>query len=297
MLKQHPTILLASKSPLNIHSLISVLNHEYDLKVATTPHVAMKIIFSNDPPDLILLDSDMAGPNEICICSHLRESHKTNSIPLIILSNNPDEQTKAFLMGAADFIVKPYNNIVLKAKVNTHAHLRVRTKLLEKLASIDGLTGIPNRRYFNNRLHEEFKRGQRSKQKLSLIIVDIDFFKLFNDTYGHGAGDDCLRQVAQMLKSILQRPGDLSARYGGEEFVFLLPDTDYIGAMHIAEKLVAGIQSLKIAHEKSTVSKFVSISAGFATSDYSIDNLPESILERADQALYNAKNSGRNQAK
>ena len=295
MIFKRPIVLLASKTPSNIHYLIDVLNFEYDLKVAITPQIALKIALSNEPPDIILLDSDLSGLDELSeLCHSVMENSKSvDNIPIVMISSEQSEQSKAFNMGATDFIIKPYEAVVLKAKVNTHARLSVRTKALERLASIDGLTGIANRRYFDDKFNEEYKRCARYKMPLSLVFVDIDYFKQYNDTYGHGAGDDCLRKTALCFKTTLQRPGDLVARYGGEEFIFLLPNTDYDGARHIANMLVANVKSLGIPHEKSLVDKNVTISAGVVSSDCMQENTQEA-LERADKALYLAKTSGRN---
>jgi len=166
---------------------------------------------------------------------------------------------------------------------------------LQRLATTDGLTQISNRRRFDEFLANEWKRALRSKQNLSLILGDIDFFKLYNDNYGHQAGDQCLHTVAQTINSILRRPADLAARYGGEEFTVILPDTDMEGAFHVAERVRNKIQQLEILHEHSTVEKHVTLSLGVASIVPTHEGLPESLLEKADEALYKAKEKGRNQ--
>jgi len=166
---------------------------------------------------------------------------------------------------------------------------------LKRLSVIDGLTQISNRRKFDEFLANEWKRAVRSEQDLSLILCDIDFFKLYNDNYGHQAGDQCLYQVAQAINGILRRPADLAARYGGEEFVLILPDTDIEGACHVSERILNKIQQLEILHEHSTVEKHITLSLGVASIVPTHESLPESLLEKADKALYEAKRKGRNQ--
>jgi two-component system cell cycle response regulator len=173
--------------------------------------------------------------------------------------------------------------------------LQKANEALKRLAIIDGLTQISNRRRFDEFLANEWKRALRSKQNLSLILCDIDFFKLYNDNYGHQAGDQCLQAVAQAINSILRRPADLAARYGGEEFVIILPDTDIEGAFHVSERIRSKIQQLEILHEHSTVEKHVTLSLGVASIVPTNVSLPESLLKKADKALYEAKEKGRNQ--
>jgi diguanylate cyclase (GGDEF)-like protein len=174
--------------------------------------------------------------------------------------------------------------------------LKIKTELLEKLSMQDGLTGIANRRYFDQRAEVEWKRALRSVLPLSLALIDIDHFKQYNDHYGHGAGDDCLRQVAQVLAGYAERPLDLIARYGGEEFVALLPETESDGALHLADRMRAAVEALSIPHACSSVGSVVTLSIGVAThgSDRVKTDLRH-LQECADQALYCAKHRGRNQ--
>jgi diguanylate cyclase (GGDEF)-like protein len=185
--------------------------------------------------------------------------------------------------------------------------ITVRKKLelkLSKLATIDGLTGVYNRHYFDNTLSQEWQRCGREKQPLSLILCDVDYFKPYNDIYGHQAGDKCLIRVAQIMNHIVKRASDFLARYGGEEFAIILPNTPLEGAIKISEELRQAIENLKIPHEKSQVSKYVTLSLGIASvipsSESSIEQsclTIESLIKIADNALYNAKESGRNQVK
>ena len=172
---------------------------------------------------------------------------------------------------------------------------RKRTEeLLQRLSMSDGLTEIPNRRYFDQFLDREWRRAQRMTAPLSIIMADIDFFKYYNDLYGHQAGDVCLKKVAQVLTGCLKRPADLVARYGGEEFVIVMPGTDLKGASSIAETLRTKVEALGILHAKSTVSNWVTISLGVAATIPSSDSTPFNLVQASDQALYEAKHQGRN---
>jgi diguanylate cyclase (GGDEF)-like protein len=166
---------------------------------------------------------------------------------------------------------------------------------LQELAIVDGLTGIPNRRHFDEVFAHEWRRAQRAGHTVSLLMIDIDFFKKYNDSYGHQAGDDCLIKVANCLRLCLKRPGDLAARYGGEEFVVLLPALDKEGAMALGKVICQQIEAMQIIHEASTVNQFVTVSVGAASTIPSTHNSAEQLLAVADAALYEAKHAGRNQ--
>jgi diguanylate cyclase (GGDEF)-like protein len=167
-------------------------------------------------------------------------------------------------------------------------------KSLERMSLLDGLSGIANRRFFDQTLDNEWRRHIRNSTTLSLIICDIDFFKQFNDTYGHLEGDECIQQVAQAVSSSTHRPSDLACRYGGEEFTLILPDTPHEGALHIAELIRQLIARLQIPHKNSSVSPWVTLSLGVATTPLEGVDTPQKLLDAADAALYRAKHSGRN---
>lgn len=176
----------------------------------------------------------------------------------------------------------------------TEAALLRATCELEALAHVDGLTNIPNRRYFDERLENEWRRAHRAQKPLAVLMVDIDYFKGYNDCYGHGAGDECLKKVAATLAQALVRPADLIARYGGEEFVAILPDTDAEGARQTAERLRSHVEALALPHERSQAAPHVTASIGCACSTASPESSPQALLEAADRMLYQAKTQGRN---
>ena len=172
---------------------------------------------------------------------------------------------------------------------------KIYEKKLWALSTHDGLTEIANRRYFDEILEKEWKRAARGKFCVSLIMLDIDYFKNFNDTYGHQAGDECLKQAADIIKKTLHRPGDMVARYGGEEFVVVLPDTESDGALRIAEAVRINLESSKIEHSQSNVGPYLTASLGVSTIIPELTNSPSSLIASADKALYNSKKGGRNQ--
>jgi diguanylate cyclase (GGDEF)-like protein/PAS domain S-box-containing protein len=183
------------------------------------------------------------------------------------------------------------NNEILKLEI---AQRKEAEELLRRLSSLDGLTDIPNRRYFDEYLEREWQRAERNSSPLSLIMTDIDYFKAYNDTYGHQGGDDCLKKVAIALKNTLKRPGDFVGRYGGEEFAVILPETDTEGALVVAEALRKSVESLNIEHVNSSISKYVTISLGVAIIIPTTGTTPAILVNFADQALYDAKQQGRN---
>mgnify|MGYP000562459402 CR=1 FL=1 len=291
-------VLIVDDQPANIHALAKLIREEYQVLAATSGSKALEIAQGENPPDLILLDIMMPEMDGYEVCRRLKASEQTNPIPVIFVTarNTPEDEEMGFNLGAVDYISKPFNPTIVRARVKNHMNLKIKTDMLERLSMQDGLTHIPNRRYFEETLTKEWARAQRNSLPLSLVMLDIDNFKAYNDNYGHGAGDECLQRVARALKKSLARSMDLVARYGGEEFVALLPETDAQGAIHVAEGLRTAVAGLGITHEYSEIASVVSVSIGVAT--HSRETERESSLElqqAADRALYLAKEKGRNQ--
>ncbi|MBL4775018.1 MAG: diguanylate cyclase [Mariprofundus sp.] len=258
---------------------------------------------SDMEPTVILQDLIMPDMSGMQLLRFYRLCDKTADIPVIVLSSNEDAETKAeaFESGANDYLVKLPQKAELVARLRYHAkayieHLELHMALEEvrRLSNHDGLTDIPNRRYFDEMLAKEFSRAQREQTPLSVALIDIDNFKLYNDNYGHPLGDKTLIQVAQALRDGAHRPADFVARYGGEEFTVIMPNTGQAGAANLLEKLRVAIENLAIQHEYSTATGCVSISIGFATIVPTADDHHEALLKLADEALYVAKQSGRN---
>lgn len=206
------------------------------------------------------------------------------------------------LLSEYSVLVKHYNKLLNQTKRLVKMSDRMQSDLnelnenLEKLSSLDGLTGIPNRRLFDDIYEIEWKRAERNGTPLSVIMMDIDYFKLFNDTYGHAEGDKCLQKIASALSSEAKRSMEIVARYGGEEFVAVLPGTDIKGGQFVAENMRSGVEDLNIPHLESKIANHVTISLGLAVSLSLVrgKDTPQDLLHRADNMLYKAKDQGRN---
>ncbi|MFH2005384.1 MAG: diguanylate cyclase [bacterium] len=299
MSSKKQSVLIVDDQRLNIRILSSVLEEEYHVMSATDGDQALAIARSESPPDLILLDITMPGMDGYTVCRTLKESDETRHIPVIFATAKDDieDETKGFAMGAVDYIPKPFKLPVVLARVRTHLRIQRHSTMLEQMATIDGLTEIPNRRRFDDQLVDEWKRGIRSRHPLSLILLDVDHFKLFNDHYGHSLGDHCLCRVAKALEGAIHRTSDLVARYGGEEFVAVLPNTDLAGARIVAESMRRSVEELAIPHAPSETADEVTVSAGGCTLIPPRDGAePEDLIRAADRNLYAAKGAGRNRA-
>ncbi len=256
------------------------------------------------PPDLILLDIMMSDMDGYAVCEALKADERTRDIPVIFISalNETFDKVKAFSTGGVDFITKPFQPEEVLARVKTHLTIRhlqqeleARNRELARLVNIDGLTQIANRRYFDTYLQHEWRRLAREQQYVSLIFIDIDYFKLYNDHYGHQAGDECLKRVAHVFEHVAKRPADLATRYGGEEFIIIMSNTDQHGAQHVAQDIQETLRQLHIPHARSTVSSFVTCSMGIACTIPNQACSTETFVGIADEALYLAKAQGRNQ--
>jgi len=290
-------ILVVDDSPENLDILVSLLKNDYMVAAARNGQKALQMAQKN-PPDLILLDIIMPEPDGYEVCRQLKESEATRNIPVMFITALSEalDEVRAFSIGAVDFISKPFQPIVVKARVNTQMNLKKKSDMLEALAAIDGLTHIYNRRKFDETLDLEWRRRTRNQNPLSLIMIDIDHFKLFNDNYGHAGGDECLKKVAEALKNALQRPGDFIGRYGGEEFAVIIADSDADGAWHMAETLRQAVVDLNIPHGYSPTGPHVTVSLGVATSRFpESGGSVEELIDAADKMLFASKKNGRNQ--
>ena len=274
-------------------------------------------------PNLILLDVMMPGIDGFETCRRLKADDETKDIPVIFMTalSNTEDKVKGFEMGAVDYVTKPIQREEILARITTHLRIQALTRQLQKqnqqlqqqalelqqakeaaeaayreierLANLDSLTQVANRRRFDEHLSHEWRRLAREKAPLSLILCDIDYFKPYNDHYGHQAGDATLKQVAQALESVIKRPADLVARYGGEEFAIILPNTGIAGAVKVAQLVQIEIKRLQIPHAYSQVSPFITLSLGITSQVPDLELPPESLIAHADKALYAAKQQNR----
>jgi len=289
-----PKLLVVDDQPINIQVMYQAFAGDYQVFMATNGEQALHICKTN-PPDLVLLDVVMPGMDGFEVCARLKGDDSTNHIPIIFVTAHSDaaQETHGLSLGAVDFIPKPINPDVVRARVKTHLTLKFQSDLLRKLVFLDGLSGVFNRRYFDQQITMEWARAARNNLPLSLILLDVDYFKLYNDRYGHQAGDDALRIIASTLKSCLRRPADLVARYGGEEFACILPETSYDDALQLAQELERRVREKHIVHESSSVNPSVTISVGLATREPNTSGDVQSLVGLADELLYQAKHTGR----
>jgi len=289
-------ILLVDDNLKNLEVLGKILAGKYRTAIAMNGFKALQFVRKREP-DLILLDILMPEMNGLEVCRQLKSSPETKEIPIIFVTAKTQTRdiVKGFKMGAVDYITKPFQSEELLVRVHTHIDLVKKTRLLKTISQTDGLTMIPNRRRFDEFLDLEWRRAFRNRTPLSVIMADLDYFKLYNDFYGHIKGDECLRRVANVIHEIARRPGDLAARYGGEEFSVVFGKTDIGKALMLAGKIRSEISGLKIPHERSLVCDFITVSMGVASVIPDDKTSPKQLIECADRRLYKAKKSGRNQ--
>ncbi len=293
------TILVVDDAPANIEVLSEVLvSEDYEVLFATDGHEALNIAFG-EIPDLIMLDIMMPGMDGYDVCVRLKADPVTRGIPIIFVTamDHEVDETKGLNIGAIDYLTKPIRPPIVRARVRNHLELKRYRDFLERLSFTDGLTGISNRRGFDEFLEREWRRARRNRTYLSLIMMDIDSFKRFNDRYGHLTGDDCLRQVACCLADNARRPVDLVARYGGEEFACLLPDTDVTGAVWVANQMRERVKALNIPHAGSEAADHVTLSSGVASLIPMVGQPSFELIQQADRLLYIAKQNGRDQVR
>ena len=320
--KNDVNILIVDDRTENLLVLESLLeNIDCNIIKATSGNEALSLMLYYEFA-LVLLDVQMPDMDGFETAEYIRMNSKTRYVPIIIVTAISKEQKcifKGYEIGAVDYLFKPIEPIMLQSKVKVFLELYNQKKMieeqarllemkvkelselqeanfkLESLSTLDGLTGIPNRRSFDDYIEMSIKSCTRLNKPISLIMADIDFFKGYNDNYGHLKGDDCLINVAKSISLSVKRPLDFVTRYGGEEFAVILPETDEEGAKIIAEIIRKNVEELEIAHKSSDVSAYVTLSLGITTKSSSIQYSKNELIEHADKALYNSKSNGRNQ--
>jgi diguanylate cyclase (GGDEF)-like protein len=266
-------------------------------------------VFRNCTPELVLLDAMMPNVDGFTCCERIQQLPGGSSIPVLMITGLEDQASvdRAFAAGAADYVTKPIHWAVLRQRVrrlleqgkmykrmeSMNRELEAMNRELQRLVSVDGLTQVANRRRFDEYLQQQWHQMRREQLSLALVLCDIDFFKSYNDTYGHQAGDDCLRQVAKVIQTSAKRSIDLAARYGGEEFAVILPNTNLRGALQVAQEIQGAVKSLMIPHVSSLISQQITICLGVSSTVPSLEQTQKVLISAADKALYQAKEEGR----
>ena len=320
------TILIVDDSPSNLEVLCEFLRDSGFIVLVAQDGESAIHSAQFDRPDVIFLDIIMPGMDGFETCRRLKADEFTKDIPVIFMTalSQTAVVVKGFQLGAVDYIIKPAQKEIILARVTTHltiqklkhslqvqntqlqreiqqrqqaeAALQKANQELHRLVTLDALTQVANRRRFDEYLKKIWLILVREQLPLSLLLCDIDFFKLYNDNKGHQAGDECLYQVAQAMKNAVKRPADLVARYGGEEFAVILPNTPAEGALQVAQEIQSAIRMLYIPHPKSPISEFVSLSLGVSCTIPWYKGAPEVLIDAADRGLYQAKQLGRDRA-
>ncbi len=288
------TVLVVDDDPMVLEAMCRALVDSCRTLVARSGVEALAVT-RREQPDLIILDVMMPEMDGYEVLRQLRGEQTTWHIPVIFLtSKNEETDEKIGLdLGAVDYWSKPFSIEIVRSRVRTHLELKRQRDQLTLMALTDGLTGLLNRRAFGDVMERELRRCRRG-QPLTLLLIDVDHFKRYNDYYGHQVGDDCLKSMAEVIRSHMARPGDSAARYGGEEFACILPKTDAEGGAVIAERIRGAVEALGIEHATSTTSDRVTVSIGLATSGDSDAMEAASLITLVDEALYRAKARGRN---
>jgi diguanylate cyclase (GGDEF)-like protein len=299
--KPQHRVLIVDDMPQNIQFLAETLSEEYEVIIATSGEQALEMVSAEEQPDIVLLDIMLPDMDGYEVCRQLKRDESTQHIPVIFVTAKDDaaDEERGLNLGAVDYISKPYHLPIVKARVRTHLLLKLKTDLLSQLTATDEVTGIANRRAFNTTFAREIARAKRDELGLSLLLIDIDSFKAFNDTYGHRAGDECLRAVAEVMSLELKRPADLIARFGGEEFAVVLPAADKDEAFAVAENIRNAVSLLNIESKNALGEKHLTVSVGCATGNplKCPDDFSRALIDAADKQLYLAKAHGRNQSR
>ncbi|MDR2357438.1 MAG: diguanylate cyclase [Oscillospiraceae bacterium] len=290
-----PVILIVDGNVSNVAALEDILGREYRLLSADTEAKALEMAV-NERPGLILLNTDPAAGSGYDVLPMLKEIDATRYIPVVAItdSDSPEDEINGLLLGASGHIARPFDRALVSARIGAHIRVVKYIRSVERLSMIDALTDIANRRSFDVNIHEEWRRMFRDRSPISLLMIDVDDFKGYNDTYGHPQGDVLLKCLARTFTKCLRRPYDTVARIGGEEFAVTLPNTDLVGAMGVAESIRAAAEAMRVPCANCGTDTFVTVSIGVATTIPGERHGVGGLIEQADRNLYSAKTSGKN---
>lgn len=291
------TLLIVDDEKHNRTLLLELLKDNYQIIFAKNGRQALELAAAHRP-DLILLDVLMPEMDGYQTINALKADEASRDIPVIFISalDSADDEAQGLELGAADYITKPFHPSIVRARIRNHLQILQQRRQLEQLSLVDSLTEIPNRRRFSQVLEQEWRRCLRKQEPLSLVVVDVDHFKLYNDSHGHAIGDNILYLVAQTLSHGLRRASDFVARYGGEEFVMLLPESEASEALALVERIRQDINDQQLEHRSSPVVPWITLSFGGATVIPDTPEVDSEFFCRADACLYQAKHQGRNRA-
>lgn len=296
MLEQTEKVLVIDDDRINIQLLFEALSGDYSILAANNGIDGLSIA-KEQLPDLILLDIILGDTHGHDVCRALKNDPQTKDIPVIFVTSQdtPEDELEGLELGAVDYFRKPFSMPLARVRIKNQIDLKRKTDMLEYMSLVDGLTGVANRRQFDERLQQAIRYVDRNHRGISLLMVDVDFFKQYNDTYGHVKGDKVLQSIAKILRRGASRPLDFVARYGGEEFAVLLIDSTVDEGRLVAEKMRSAVQNANIPHLGSEASVLtVSIGVSHIGSEHKQHIEASEFIDDADQCLYVAKQDGRN---
>lgn len=290
------SVLIIEDSPLVVRILTNILEKDYEVYSALTGAGGYELAVEKNP-DIIVLDVVMSGMDGYEVCSKLKKNSLTKHIPVIFISalGETEDERKGLEAGAIDYIAKPFSEPIVKIRIKNHLELKRSRDILSELSSLDGLTGLYNRRYFDNAAKQLWQKAILFSLPFSLMLIDIDHFKLYNDNYGHLEGDECLKRIARCIKSCFDNKEDVVARFGGEEFVCIMPKDDINSALAMAQKIAGQVKDMKIPFPHSSVCDIVTISTGVGTIRPDNSAVLSDFIKAVDALMYKAKANGRNQ--
>jgi diguanylate cyclase (GGDEF)-like protein len=296
MMYRQPTVLLAADNAEEIESMGELLQQEFNVLFARSGQQAINLATESDQIDLIVVDVDLPDIDGYEVCTRLKAQFTRDNLPMVMLGQDDDiNKERGFDLGAADFIAKPFSSITAMARIKKQMELKIKTDLLTELAALDGLTCLANQDAFAERIDVEWRRATREYNVLAVLLINIDKFNAFNERYGYGVGDECLKKVARALEGSCSRAADMVSRLGSDEFAVLLPGNDLESALIVAERMCLAVKKLNVLNEFTTSGK-LSVSVGVATIEPKQDDNYQQLVDEAEEMLFRARQLGGDQA-